>query len=363
MDGTFDVMSLIYTQLFTIHGVTDDGWTFPLVYAFLPNKQESSYKYVLKELSDNRRGWMLSPDIIITDYERAMINAAEECFPTAVLQGCHFHFKQALYRNMSTNLKNTFLNDMKFSKITRKLFSIPFVHPDHVHVAFQLVVASNDYKGPLKNELDEFLSYFKRTYIGTNYTPALYNPRLWSVHQRVLDNIPRTNNSVEAWNRRIQVIAESSHIPFYKLIDLIKGELKVTNVSILQRQAGERPPNRKAAQKDLDRRIFLLVSNYEKTELADFIDGMSSNMTLSRHKKLRTKYGGEILVEHEGSGEETDEEIEVVESNPPKRQRLTIPINHTTEESNLPTQSSNTFAPQYSTAPVLKRKTRGRTTN
>jgi hypothetical protein len=46
----------------------------------------------------------------------------------------------------------------------------------------------------------------------------------WNVYQRVIDNLPRTNNSVEAWNRRISVLAEGSHILLYKLIDILRDE-------------------------------------------------------------------------------------------------------------------------------------------
>jgi hypothetical protein len=52
IDGTFDALSDIYTQLFTIHGIKKNGWIFPLVYALLPNKKIESYKYVLEQLSD-----------------------------------------------------------------------------------------------------------------------------------------------------------------------------------------------------------------------------------------------------------------------------------------------------------------------
>jgi hypothetical protein len=98
LDGTFDVVPTLYAQLWTIHGFTSDGWSFPLVYALLPNKSTSSYTYVLETLCSQSRGFILHPDMIIMDFEKAEMNAAEIVFPQAQLQACHFHYTQALKR-------------------------------------------------------------------------------------------------------------------------------------------------------------------------------------------------------------------------------------------------------------------------
>jgi len=92
VDGTFDIVCCMYTQLFTIHGITNDGFIFPFVYALLPNKTTESYKYVLEQLSDNTLGYVLRPEIVILDFEKAVINGVKEVYPDATLHGCYFHW-------------------------------------------------------------------------------------------------------------------------------------------------------------------------------------------------------------------------------------------------------------------------------
>lgn len=46
-DGTFYIAPSIFDQLYTIHGIVS-GKTFPLVYALLPNRQQSTYERMLR---------------------------------------------------------------------------------------------------------------------------------------------------------------------------------------------------------------------------------------------------------------------------------------------------------------------------
>ena len=196
LDGTFDVVNELYTQLFTLHGITDEGWVFPLVYALLPDKKTSSYKYVLNELTFNAFGLLLNPTIVIMDFERAEINAVNAIFPNAKLQGCHFHFFQALHRHFSSEMKKHYSEDVNFCLLMKKIFALAFVKEEDVRLAFDLLVKCNMYKGKLNDDLKTFFDYVKSTYIGTEYAPPMYALSFWNVHRRVLDDRPRTNNSV-----------------------------------------------------------------------------------------------------------------------------------------------------------------------
>jgi len=68
----------MYEQVYSIHGFDDaTGWTLPAVYALLPNKTAKSYKKLLNIIVQHTKNYILSPDLIITDFELAAINAAE----------------------------------------------------------------------------------------------------------------------------------------------------------------------------------------------------------------------------------------------------------------------------------------------
>lgn len=70
-DGTFSSCPLIFQQIFTIHEIVG-SYVIPLVYCLLPNKKESTYTAVLKEISKDRP---MNPITIMTDFEMAEINA------------------------------------------------------------------------------------------------------------------------------------------------------------------------------------------------------------------------------------------------------------------------------------------------
>lgn len=54
----------------------------------------------------------------------------------------------------------------------------------------------------------------------------------WNVFQRVKNNVARTNNSLEAWNRRFGVLCESSHLPLYRLIMHLRSRPKGSTSSL-----------------------------------------------------------------------------------------------------------------------------------
>jgi hypothetical protein len=127
----FDIVTKLFTQLVTIHGITNDGWVFPLVYALLPDKKASSYKCLFEQLR---------PDMVLLDFERATMRAIREVCPDVELQGCHFHFTQSLYRNFSEKIKKEYKDNGKFAIYMKRYFALAFVHPDQVVEAFDNII-------------------------------------------------------------------------------------------------------------------------------------------------------------------------------------------------------------------------------
>ena len=98
-DGTFKVVPGLFYQLFTIHAMVN-GHMVPCVFALLPNKQQTTYMTLIRELRvlDPE----LSPRSIMIDFEIASRNALQEVFPEATIQGCFYHLSQAIYRKVQS---------------------------------------------------------------------------------------------------------------------------------------------------------------------------------------------------------------------------------------------------------------------
>ena len=109
-EGTFSTAPRHFCQLYTIHSKIMETTTdekpavFPLVFALLENKTQETYTRLLTTLN---RIKPLSPDLWITDFEKAAINSIELIFP-GTTRGCFFHLQQLLYRKVVENVSNLF---------------------------------------------------------------------------------------------------------------------------------------------------------------------------------------------------------------------------------------------------------------
>jgi len=92
VDGTFKTCPKMFSQLYTIHGSTEDGWTFPAVYCLLRSKSAATYTTMLNAVVDGCIGYILRPEIIFMDFEKSMMKAAVSVFEGISLQWCFFTF-------------------------------------------------------------------------------------------------------------------------------------------------------------------------------------------------------------------------------------------------------------------------------
>ena len=126
MDGTFDSVPLIYTQIVTIHALVD-GISIPCVYALLPNKMQATYIRMLRELC-NIQGINLQPQTVLIDFEVAEKNALEAVFPGVSVEGCFFHFCKNIWRKVQANgLQNRYQEEPAFADQVSKIAALAFV--------------------------------------------------------------------------------------------------------------------------------------------------------------------------------------------------------------------------------------------
>lgn len=68
--------------------------------------------------------------------------------------------------------------------------------------------------------------WFNKIYVSGNkknrkVTPPQCSPEFWSIADAVALNLPCSQNTVEGWHNRIQILIDKAHVGAYKLI----GEL------------------------------------------------------------------------------------------------------------------------------------------
>lgn len=277
IDGTFKVAPTIYYQVFTIHALIDASAT-PLIYVLLPDKSEDDYVRVLRKLEELKP--TLNPASIMSDFEKASQNACSSVFPGAQLVGCLFHLGQNLWRKIQQlNLTTAYRDDEHLRMHVKMMLALSFVPVADVPAAFDVLV---DDCPPLMMPLTE---YWEDTYIGRQRRGRRANPRfallLWNMRDRVIDNLPRTNNSVEAWHRSFQQTVDCHHPSVYKLIEHFRQEQDHYELKIERFRAGFRQPeSSKSKYVRLNRRLKALVPTYGTVPVADYLRGIAHNINI-----------------------------------------------------------------------------------
>jgi len=279
MDGTFSIAPSMYDQVYTIHGFDDStGWTLPAVYALLPNRTTKTYKKLLNIVVQHAKNWMLSPDLIITDFEIAAINAADIVFPGASICGCHFHFCQASKRQRSSEMTKACENSSEVSHIFKSFYGLAFLPAEYIPIGYSEL--KNFIPTSYLTLFEDFLEYFLTTWVGTKNRTARFPPNLWSVYHRTLTELPRTNNLVEGWNSKIHGRAGCNHPTFFSFVRLLQKEQDSVDRSMELIVAGEKQLLKRNKYVQLGKRLLNLVKNYPSggVEILDFLKGVAHNM-------------------------------------------------------------------------------------
>ncbi|KRZ88636.1 hypothetical protein T08_4538 [Trichinella sp. T8] len=143
IDGTFKVVPQWYQQLFTIHAFVASKLV-PAVYCLCTGKDIKTYGYIFQALMDKAAALEvdLNPETIICDFETALIPAIRGYFPNTRVQGCYFHFCQAVHRKVGElGLKARYRTEEPTKRKIRMLLATAFLPVLHVNTGVSLLEA------------------------------------------------------------------------------------------------------------------------------------------------------------------------------------------------------------------------------
>ncbi|CAF1114027.1 unnamed protein product [Rotaria sordida] len=256
MDGTFEIVPEIFYQLYVIHAVHREH-VMPVAFCLLRRKTMTTYQEMINKILEFAPAW--NPQNIMLDFEKAVLNVLSNSFPHVSLSGCYFHLRQSIHRQLQTQgLQKQYEENVDFAHGIHKIAALAFIHSDNIINAF------TDLSVHLDDTFQIMLDYFEDNYIGRfrangSRTRPLFPIEYWNVYERTKNQQMRTNNSAEAWNRRIK---EDSNI----------------HTKIVRANAGE-PVNKKKKYQYLDQRLFNLVSNPHQN-IIDQINAITHNIIL-----------------------------------------------------------------------------------
>ncbi|CAM4952107.1 unnamed protein product [Rotaria socialis] len=277
-DGTFKVCPNDFYQLFTLHALMTST-IIPLVYGLLIGKSSNDYSGFFKKVLDQDD---FRPETILSDFESGTIKTIKEMLPNTTHKGCLFHFGQCVWRQVqSKGLSTKYQEDENFRLNVKMLIGLAFLPLSDVITGFDLVAGEfND------DDADDLLDYFERTWIGEPKRRGVgrkkpqFDIPLWNVYDRVMANLPRSNNSVEGWHNAFANRVTVAHPTMQKLAEKIRCEQSKFEVDIAHLLQGHQPKSKKTCHRKLDERIARLVRDYDPLRISQYLKSIAVNVSL-----------------------------------------------------------------------------------
>ena len=177
----------------------------------------------------------------IMDYEKSIHNAFVSVFENSQICGCLFHLGQACWRKINDIGERVRYNTHDDFSLKIKCFTaLAFLPTEDVIEAFENLSDDDDIP-------DEFITYFETNYIGINRgrgsrqrrSEPLFPIKIWNVRERILANIPRSNNAVEGYHNAIRSSVTSVHPNLWKLCGALAKEEAMAQAKIAHFRRGD----------------------------------------------------------------------------------------------------------------------------
>ena len=91
--------------------------------------------------------------------------------------------------------------------------------------------------------------------LGSRRTKPQFSVQTWNVYDRVIQNLPRSNNSVEGWHRAFNNRVSINHPTVTKLAKCILREQTKFEMDIERIRVGQEPKPKKKIYATLDSRL------------------------------------------------------------------------------------------------------------
>jgi len=272
-DGTFKLVPNLYFQLYSIHFEFVGGCNPAAVYCLLSNKTRNSYDRVLQESKTLIPA--AAPEVILTDFETAAMQAFGRAYCNATISGCYFHLCQSVVRKVSEiGLNEHYSTDDEIRGFIRCLPALAHVPPTDVCDAFETLTEN----APEHEKMNEIISYFEHTYIRgrrlqgrvEQYGPALFPIATWNKHSSAADGIARSTNIVEGWHHGLQSLFMCSHPSMWTFCDGLLKDIGKQKAAYLQAVSGaERVPRK--SYRLLKDKVARAVNSYNETDILTYL--------------------------------------------------------------------------------------------
>ena len=133
-DGTFQTVPNQFYQLWTIL-LCVGRHCLLAIHCLMTSKEEGLYTAVIRKIKSLLP--QFQPTSTMSDWEQAAKNAFKHEYPDAKINGCWFHFTQAIWRKtQKVGLVQNFRQNNELAVFIRNLMVLPFLPPELIRPTF-----------------------------------------------------------------------------------------------------------------------------------------------------------------------------------------------------------------------------------
>ena len=291
-DGTFATCPPLFAQIYMVFGqLPNNGKVVPCAYALLPNKQHTTYSMLWAKIKEGLPS-TYSPDYLMIDFEASASKGFLENFPAAKVTGCHFHFsKNIIHQLGQKGCLSKYNKCQEFQQLVKLMQALAFLPADDVAKAWEQVIEPFFYRHQdiLTESMDDFIDYFIATYVGkVGRNRRRGNPKIkldmWTKFNVVKEQMPCTNNAVEAFNRAWNRSTPSNASLWTILDGFLREEMLMKN-KLHEAWQQDSPESHSISSRQLqvkqkEEKIFRLVAQYTNMNLDTYLKEIVSALKL-----------------------------------------------------------------------------------
>ncbi|WUR03282.1 MULE domain-containing protein [Vairimorpha necatrix] len=226
----------------------------------LQGKSERSYSRAFDKCKELVT---MNVENFVTDFERGLVNALRISFPEANFNGCLFHLGQAAYKRVGAMEDiEKFKNDSNYNLTRCSGF----------YEDIKKFIQDNSITTTANFQL-----YFENNYLVSHVTRednggrAVDNINFWNVFDSLKNEISRTSNNAESWNRIINKRMETRNTNIALFISRIPDceEMDIYNLKRYKKELFEAKKTKKAEEK-----IRIIVKNYKHYSREEYMNAL-----------------------------------------------------------------------------------------
>ena len=225
IDGTFRIVPHPFYQCLIIMVYDEQTDLYvPILYILMTAKTQILYYQALHYVicvSD----WKLDPFSVTCDFEKALLSAVGEQFRgNTRINGCLFHWKQALRRKMKKlNIEDQYVSMAMHKNVIDVLTVIPRDEIVRKGIPYvRSILDQEDVEG--REKWNSFWDYFTKFWCSSMDFIETWN--IIDRNEEYYDLQNRTNNALERYNRRLNDVFPTAHPSLLLFVQTIEIEAR-----------------------------------------------------------------------------------------------------------------------------------------